>query len=136
MASNVYKALGSGHSEIVYHKALEVELRIQGYRYSSKPPVSIYYKNTIVGYSECDIIVHLSPKPKTDVIIELKATTYEPRSSEKAQIHCYMRTLKCPYGILINFPQPSAKSIRNDIDVISFGILDEEVKNEIYLDLE
>jgi len=105
-AKEVYANLGPGHSEAVYHKAMEVELRLRNIRYSTKCPVSIHYKGHIVGYNEPDIIVNIDDNI---IIVELKATTYPPRETEKAQLESYLRTLKTPYGILINFPQPTSK---------------------------
>ena len=124
-ASNrVYKTLGSGHSEIIYHKALEVELRDLNISYSTKAPISIYYKNIIVGYSECDLIIHslLNNITSINIIVELKATTYAPRSSEVGQLKSYMKTMNCKHGILINFPQPSSSRNPDKVDIIPFGI--------------
>lgn len=119
IAKEVYKNLGTGHNEIIYHRAFEVELRTRNIDYSTKAPLSIYYKGYIVGYSELDIIVYPNADKKEKIIVELKATTYEPRSAEKAQLCCYMRSMNCEKGILINFPQPTSK-LNIDIDDIHF----------------
>ncbi len=121
-AEEVFNVMGSGHSEAVYHKAFEVELRNRNIVYSTKAPITLEYKGVIVGYSEPDIIVYpLGTDSCLKIIIELKATTYEPRSSEKAQIKSYMRSTGGSLGILINFPQPTSKSPREKIDFILFG---------------
>ena len=94
--------MGSGHSEIIYHKALEVELRLRQIAYSTKAPITMKYKNYIVGYGEPDLIVYyIIPTDNTviPIIVELKATAYVPRASEKAQLLCYMRNLPSDYGI-------------------------------------
>lgn len=118
LANAVYNELGTGHSEIVYHKALEVELRINNIQYSTKTPITLEYKGYIVGYSEPDIIIHT----EDPIIVELKATTYTPRSSEIAQIHSYMRSTNTSKGILINFPQPTTKTnIQHGVHILSFG---------------
>lgn len=36
-AENVYNSLGTGHTENIYHKALEVDLRIKKINYSTRP---------------------------------------------------------------------------------------------------
>jgi GxxExxY protein len=119
-AKEVYNILGTGHSEAVYHKAMEVELRLRDIHYSTKCAISIPYKGYIVGYNEPDLIVKVN---ENDVIVvELKATTYPPRETEKAQLDCYLRTLNTPYGVLINFTQPTSKfQIPNEIHILRYG---------------
>lgn len=121
-AEQVFEILGTGHSEIVYHRALEVELRMKGIIYSTKAPITLLYKGIVVGYSEPDLIVYPNGIKGFKIIIELKATTYAPRSSEKAQIESYLRSTSTKYGILINFPQPTSKTQASEIDFISYGI--------------
>ena len=123
-AKEVYKHLGTGHSEAVYHKAMEVELRTRNIQYSTKCPISINYKGFVVGYNEPDIIIQfIDTKKATNhtIVVELKATTYSPRQSEKAQLQSYLRTLNTSLGILINFPQPTSKSKIQGIDFIPYG---------------
>lgn len=122
-AKQVYQQLGTGHSEAVYHKAMEVELRLRGVEYSTKSPISIMYKNHVVGYNEPDLIVHHDNRK---IVVELKATTYAPRSVEKAQLQSYLRTLDTPFGILINFPQPTSKSTIYGIHFLPYGFEDIE----------
>lgn len=118
-AKEVYRVLGTGHSEAVYHKAVEVELRLHNIQYSTKSAVSIPYKGHIIGYNEPDLLV----KCNDDIIVvELKATTFPPRELEKAQLDSYLRTLQTPYGILINFPQPTSKlQTPEDIHFLKYG---------------
>jgi GxxExxY protein len=125
LASNVYKILGTGHSEIVYHKAFEVELRNNNISYSTKAPISLTYKGVIIGYSEPDIIIHSNNGEH--IIVELKATTYAPRASEKAQLYSYMRSTGYTKGILINFPQPSSKTKTHDIHFFTFGFPEPQI---------
>lgn len=123
-AEEVYKHLGTGHSEAVYHKAMEVELRTRNINYSTKCPISINYKGFVVGYNEPDLIVkfiNTITSSEIIIVVELKATTYSPRESEKAQLHSYLRTLDTEYGILINFPQPTSKSKIQGIDFLPYG---------------
>lgn len=119
LATCVYNILGTGHSEIVYHKAFEVELRNHHIAYSTKAPITLTYKGIVIGYSEPDIIIY--PDEGGPIIIELKATTYAPRSTEIAQLKSYMRSTGFNKGILINFPQPTSKTNTNDIHFVTFG---------------
>lgn len=122
---DVYEQLGTGHSEAVYHKAMEVELRLRSIQYSTKSPVSIYYKGHVIGYHEPDLILKvLNPNDEKEIItvvLELKATTYPPREIEKAQLSSYLRNLNTSYGVLINFPQPASKNVSNSIHFVHYG---------------
>lgn len=118
-AKKVYETLGTGHSEIVYHKAMEVELRHQNIRYESKVILPILYRGLTVGHGEADLVVYDVNVDDTvanpGVVVELKAVAYEPREQERAQIIGYLRSRGWPNatGLIINFRQPSsAKSIQ------------------------
>lgn len=123
-SKEVYAHLGTGYSEAVYHKAMEAELRLRKIQYSTKSPISILYKEFVVGYNEPDLIVNYN---NSKVVVELKATTYAPRSLEKAQLQSYLRTLDTPFGILINFPQPTSKPALKGIHFIHYGFQDDEI---------
>lgn len=136
IAAEIYSILGTGHNESIYHKAMELELRNLQIPHVSKPPISIYYKNQIIGYHEPDIIIY-NETTTPEIVIELKASANKIRATERAQLLSYMRTLKCERGILINFPQPSNKSpdlnenISNNIDCfhVGFYLLDSLPQN-------
>lgn len=128
IATEIYSILGTGHNEIIYHKAMELELRNMQVPYVSKAPVSIYYKNHIVGYHEPDIILY-NNSMIPDTIIELKASANRIRAAERAQLLSYMRNLKCERGILINFPQPSNKNPDLNDSIKNETIKNETIKN-------
>ena len=106
-ADLVYQALGTGHSESVYHRAMEVELRARVIRFETKVILPISYRGLNVGYGEADLIVYTDDEPG-GLIVELKATTYAPRASERAQLKSYLRARQSNHGVLINFRQPTA----------------------------
>lgn len=118
-ASLVYECLGTGHSEIVYHKALEVELRTRGVCYESKVALPIIYRGLTVGYGEADLIVYSEEDialGNPGIVVELKAVTYAPREAERAQLRGYLRSRGYPNscGLLINFRQPTATNAAAD----------------------
>ena len=124
-AKEVYRVLGTGHSEAVYHKAMETELRINNISYSTKCPISINYKGHIVGYNEPDLLIHADND--VVIVVELKATTYPPRETEKAQLQSYLRTLNTKCGVLINFPQPTSKITNSEeIHFLNYGFPSEK----------
>lgn len=120
MAKEIYKTLGRGYPECVYHKAFEVELRQRGIPYESERVVPVYYKDTQVGYGRADLILK-------DFVMEFKSLVSPPRLPEMEQINHYMRHLNIKKGIIINFGQPSMNQresidyviIKNDNDTVS-----------------
>lgn len=121
IASRVYKELGTGHTEFIYHRAMEIELRSYGVAYETERRVMIRYRDKdgndySLGEERIDLYV-LNCK----TIIELKATVNTPRELEIAQVEKYKRELlkegiDSTYGIIINFPQPGTKPAKDDID--------------------
>ncbi len=103
IASDVYRKLGSGHSESVYDKAMQVGLRLAGIKYESQKVVELTYKNYYVGEGFPDLIVIF---PKVKIVVELKAISGKIGVSEERQILNYMEILGIKKGLLINFSQP------------------------------
>ena len=122
IAQTIYIKLGPGHSEFIYHRAMEIELRENNILYESEMRVVIKYitnKNKYnIGEEKVDIYL-----PTNKIIIELKAVVNPPREVEIDQINKYKRELQKDNidiykGILINFPQSGTKIARDKIDFI------------------
>lgn len=103
IAKDVYKKLGSGHSESVYDHAMRIGLRLGKIKYESQKVVELTYKGHYVGEGYPDIVVNYG---KTKVILELKAVGSMLGPAEEQQIKNYMQILKIKKGLLINFQQP------------------------------
>ena len=110
LAKDVYKSLGSGHSEAVYDKAMQVGLRLAKIKYENQKVVELKYKDHHVGEGYPDIIVHFG---KDKLILELKAVGGSMGASEEQQIKIYMKILKIKNGLLINFQQPKKEGKTN-----------------------
>ena len=106
IAEDIYKDLGSGWDEVIYHKAFEVALRLQGISYESKRVTPVSYKGHNIGEGEIDLLVK---DGEEWLIIELKATD-KLIADNTSQLNKYMRTLNIKNGILINFPQPVSRA--------------------------
>ena len=102
LAKEVYGELGSGFDECVYQKALEVGLRLAKIRYESQKVVELKFKEHYVGEGYPDIIVDVNGNK---LVVELKATG-KLGGKEEVQVRSYMKILKIPYGLLINFQSP------------------------------
>ena len=108
---NVYNELGFGFLEKVYHKALLIELKNNGYKIDSEKKVNVYYKNEIVGEYIPDIIINDS------VIVELKCVEYLTDIHEN-QLLNYLKATDCEVGLILNFgkdPKFIRKIFTNDL---------------------
>ncbi len=96
-AIEVHKELGPGLLESVYHKCLKHELAEKGIYFQSELVVPIHYKGLELDAElRCDFFIeNLLP-------VELKAVDVILPVHE-AQLMTYMKLLKAPEGLLINF---------------------------------
>ncbi len=106
IAKDVYRTIGSGYSEDVYDKAMQVGLRLSKIKYESQKVVELKYKNHCVGEGYPDLVLN---QGKEKMIIELKAVGSSMGQSEEQQLKNYMKILKIRRGILINLQQPNKK---------------------------
>ena len=97
----VYRQLGCGFLEKVYEKALLAELELQGLRAQAQVPITVQYKNVVVGEYFADIVVEKC------VILELKAQQKLAQAG-KAQLLNYLKATGLHLGMLVNFAFPKA----------------------------
>ncbi|MFD2113203.1 GxxExxY protein [Thiorhodococcus fuscus] len=95
-AIEVHRHLGPGFLESVYEAALAVELQDRGIEYQRQVEVSVEYKGVHVGEGRLDLLVG------GVLVVELKAVE-ALLPVHKAQLLSYLKTLKRPLGLLINF---------------------------------
>jgi GxxExxY protein len=69
-AEEVFDTLGDGHSEAVYHRAMERELSERGISFSSEGTIPIFYKGSPVGRRRPDMFITDGDET---IVIELKA---------------------------------------------------------------
>lgn len=92
----VYNALGFGHKENVYQKALEKEFDILNIPYKKEIPLTVSYKGEHVGNYRPDFII------ADKVILEIKAVEFMPKAFE-TQLQYYLKTTGFSLGLLVNF---------------------------------
>lgn len=97
----VYRTLGHGFLESVYQKALLYELQLLGLFVQSETPLSVVYKDQLVGEYKADLIV------EKKILLELKAQT-SLHSAVDAQVINYLKATGIKVGLLINFTYPKA----------------------------
>ena len=93
----VHNELGPGFQEVIYQRALAVELRLAGISFEREHSMDIIYKREWpLGQRRVDFLV------ESRAMIELKAIR-ELDASDKVQISNYCRIYGLAYGLLINF---------------------------------
>lgn len=106
IAREVYESLGSGFSEDVYDRAMQVGLRLAGIKYESQKVVELKYHDHYVGEGYPDLLVNAEDQK---IVVELKAVTSELSECEEKQLRNYMTILGVECGLLINFQSPGRK---------------------------
>ncbi|AOC95535.1 hypothetical protein BB050_02423 [Flavobacterium anhuiense] len=93
----VHRTIGRGLLENVYHECLKEELTYRKINFLTEMNVPLIYRNKELNTNlKCDLFV------ENCLVVELKATS-ELNPIYEAQLMTYMKLLKAPKGILINF---------------------------------
>lgn len=96
-AIEVHKSLGPGLLESVYHKCIAKELSIKDFNFKTELVIPINYKGvTIDANLKCDLFI------ENCLVVELK-TVEKVLPIHEAQLLTYMKLLKAPIGLIINF---------------------------------
>ena len=96
-AIEVHKIMGSGLLENVYHQCLKEELLYRKINFSTEMKIPVIYKTKELKIDfKCDLYI------ENCLVIELKSVS-EINVIHEAQLMTYMKLLKAPKGILINF---------------------------------
>ncbi len=119
-AIEVHKELGPGLLEIAYERAMKYELKSKNLKFESQVQVPVLYKgNQLDCRFRLDLIV------EELVIVELKSVkTMIPLF--QAQLMTYLKLLKKPKGLLINFECDNI--VKNLVPIVSefYSILQSE----------
>lgn len=96
-AIEVHKIMGRGLLESVYQQCLIEELRHREINFQTEMKVPVIYKEKALKIDfRCDLFV------ENCLVVELKAVQ-EMNVAFEAQLLTYMKLLKAPKGILLNF---------------------------------
>jgi len=99
-AMEVHKILGNGFQEVIYQRALEMEMNLQGLTFSREHEMPIYYKNQHIGTRRVDFLV------EGLISVELKAVI-NLEDVHLAQAINYLEAYNLEIGLLINFGSKS-----------------------------
>ena len=102
-AFSVHKELGPGLLESAYEACFSHELGLRGVRYQRQLPVPLNYKGKLieVGF-RADVVI------EQKLLIELKAVE-GILPVHHAQVITYLKLLRLPLGLLINFNEVLVK---------------------------
>jgi GxxExxY protein len=100
ISEKIFKTLGPGYSERVYHNAFEVELRLNEIQYETERILPVMYEGHNVGNLRADLVI------QGCVIVELKSVT-KLKDEFRNQIKNYLRLTGLESGYLVNFPAVS-----------------------------
>jgi len=96
----VHKTLGNGFQEVIYQRALEIEMRLAGIRFQREFEMPIYYREIRIGTRRVDFFV------EELISVELKAIT-KFEDTNFAQAINYLEAYNLEIGLLINFGETS-----------------------------
>lgn len=95
-AMKVHAALGNGFQEVIYQRALEIELREMNVSFEREFSMPVYYKNQQIGERRVDFLVEGKISVELKAIINLEPVHF-------AQARNYLEAYNLEVGLLINF---------------------------------
>ncbi len=99
-AMEVHKILGNGFQEVIYQRALAIEMNNAGLEFSREHEMDIFYKGEKIGGRRVDFFV------EDKIMVELKAVI-QLEDVHLAQAINYLEAYKMDIGLLINFGSQS-----------------------------
>src|SRR6056300_1602487 len=97
LMKEIYAELGPGHSERVYHNAVEVMLREKRIRYETERIIPVVFRGHVIGNVRADIIID------GRCILEFK-TIRTLGDGAELQAQNYLRLTGLNLAYLVNFP--------------------------------
>jgi len=99
-AMKVHSTLGNGFQEVIYQRALAIEMTKQGLFYQREMEMDIFYEEHLIGKRRVDFFV------ENKIMVELKAVI-QLEDVHLAQAMNYCQAYNLPIGLLINFGSKS-----------------------------
>lgn len=99
-AMKVHSVLGNGFQEVIYQRALAIEMTKQGLMFERELEMPLFYDNQSIGSRRVDFLV------ANEVMVELKAVI-KLEDVHLAQGLNYLVAYKVGKGLLLNFGSQS-----------------------------
>ena len=100
-AMKVHSTLGNGFQEVIYQRAMEIEMPYEKLTFKREMEMSIYYRDSQIGTRRVDFFVEEKIMTELKAIIKLEDVHF-------AQAMNYLEAYNSEIGLLINF---GAKSL-------------------------
>ena len=100
-AMRVHSSLGNGFQEVIYQRAMEIEMPYENLSFQREMEMPVYYREIQIGTRRVDFFV------EGKIMVELKALI-RLEDVHLAQAMNYLEAYKMEVGLLINF---GAKSL-------------------------
>ena len=98
----VHGTLGNGFQEVIYQRALAIEMEYAGLAFEREKEMAVFYRGKKIGTRRVDFFV------EDNIMVELKAIT-ALEDVHLAQAMNYLEAYRKEIGLLINF---GAKSLQ------------------------
>jgi len=95
-AMEVHKIIGNGFQEVVYQRALSIEMNLRNIAHQREFEMPLFYKGFDVGERRVDFLV------MTEISVEIKAVI-NLEDVHLAQAKNYLEAYNLETGLLINF---------------------------------
>ncbi|MHB2156006.1 GxxExxY protein [Calditrichota bacterium GD2] len=95
-AMEVHRILGNGFQEVIYQRALAIEMRAQGLDFEREKDMPIFYRGYEIGTRRIDFFV------EHKIMVEVKAIK-QLEDVHLAQALNYLEAYNMEVGLLINF---------------------------------
>ena len=95
-AMTVHSALGNGFQEVIYQRALEIEMTIEKIIFSREHEMPIFYRGEQIGTRRVDFLVDNTISVELKALIALENVHF-------AQAINYLEAYNLEIGLLINF---------------------------------
>jgi GxxExxY protein len=99
-AMTVHKTLGNGFQEVIYQRALAIEIQLAAIGFSREFEMPLFYRDQQIGTRRVDFLV------EGVISVELKAIT-KLEDVHFAQAINYLEAYNLEIGLLINFGERS-----------------------------
>jgi GxxExxY protein len=100
-AMEVHKRLGNGFQEVIYQRALAIEMRLAGLEFAREMEMPVYYREQEIGTRRVDFFVEGKIMTEIKAIIKLEDVNL-------SQAINYLEAYRMEIGLLLNF---GAKSL-------------------------
>ena len=99
-AIEVHKVLGNGFQEVIYQRALALELQLQDISFQREVEMDIFYKGERIGTRRVDFLINDTISVEIKAVIQLEDV-------HLAQAINYLEAYNLEVGLLINFGSQS-----------------------------